>query len=134
VTLGLSGLAYGYALFALGKSNTYCNVGGLVTYGIYRWTRNPQYATVIPVYLSLAVAADSGLTYILCAAMIAVYVLMALNEEPWLEAAYGDVYRRYRRRVPRFFNWRRARVLVGWILRGLLRHSSGRFPQQGVLR
>ncbi|MGE0630033.1 MAG: isoprenylcysteine carboxylmethyltransferase family protein [Hyphomicrobiaceae bacterium] len=134
VALGISGVAYAYALLALGKRNTYCNAAGLVTHGIYRWTRNPQYSTVIPVYASLAVAADSGMTYVLCAAMVAVYVMMALLEEPWLEAAYGDVYRRYRRRVPRFFNWHRARVLIGWTVRSLLRQMQDRFQMQGQAR
>ena len=44
--------------------------------------------------------------------MMAVYVLMVLAEEPWLAAAYGEPYRRYRSRVPRFFNWRRVAALV----------------------
>ena len=84
------------ACFTLGKENTYCERSGLVTAGIYRWTRNPQYATIIPLYLGLAVAADNGGTYLLCAGLIAVYVLMAVVEEPWLEAAYGPAYARYR--------------------------------------
>ncbi len=126
VGLAVSGAAYIYALFALGKRNTYCNADGLVTQGIYRWTRNPQYATVIPVYASLAVAADSGLTYVLCLLMIAVYVLMALVEEPWLEACYGAPYRRYCRRVPRFFNWHRAKVLAGRLGRHVLRLVNSR--------
>ena len=49
--------------------------------------------------------------------MMAVYVLMVVAEEPWLAAAYGESYRRYCRRVPRFFNWRRAAALV---------HTAGR--------
>src|SRR5262245_49691329 len=48
----------------------------------------------------LAFAADSAPTYVLCAAMLVVYFLMVLAEEPWLEAAYGEPYRRYRNLVP----------------------------------
>ena len=71
----VSAVISGYALRALGRSNTYCNQDGLVTDGIYRWTRNPQYATIIPVYALLAVAVDSGVTYLLSAALIVVYIL-----------------------------------------------------------
>ena len=119
-----SGALYLSALFALGRSNTYCEPEGLVTHGIYRWTRNPQYATIIPVFLSLAVAADSAMTTALCLALAAVYVLMALTEEPWLAAAYGDSYTRYCRRVPRFFNWHRAFVLAKTWARLLQRHAG----------
>jgi hypothetical protein len=45
-------------------------------------------------------------------ALTCVYVLMALVEEPWLEATYGLSYLQYCRRVPRFFNWHRAWVLL----------------------
>lgn len=121
-----AGALYLYSLFALGHANTYCERDGLVTQGIYRWTRNPQYATIIPVYLGLALAADHGLTTVLCAALIAVYVLMALNEEPWLAQSYGDDYQRYRRRVPRFFNWHRALVLGLSVIRNLDRHAAAR--------
>lgn len=119
--LGLSGTLYLSACIALGRNNTYCSRDGLVTHGIYRWTRNPQYATVIPVFASLAIAADSGMTYILCLALTCVYVLMALVEEPWLEAAYGLSYLQYCRRVPRFFNWHRAWVLLQTGLRHVQR-------------
>jgi protein-S-isoprenylcysteine O-methyltransferase Ste14 len=121
VLLLISGAFYLYSLLALGKPNTYCERDGLVTRGIYRWTRNPQYATVIPVYLSLAVAADSLPAALLSAATILVFVLMALVEEPWLETAYGARYRNYRRSVPRFFNWPRAIVLGLAIWRRLRR-------------
>jgi len=38
------------------------------------------------------------------AAMMAVYTLMVLAEEPWLKATYGEPYRRYCSHVPRFFS------------------------------
>jgi protein-S-isoprenylcysteine O-methyltransferase Ste14 len=97
-----------YSFRVLGRDNSYGAQDGLVTGGIYRWSRNPQNALLVVVYGCLAVAADSAPAYALCAAMMAVYVLMVLAEEPWLEAAYGEPYRRYCREVPRLFNWRLA--------------------------
>jgi protein-S-isoprenylcysteine O-methyltransferase Ste14 len=97
-----------YSFRVLGRNNSYGAQEGLVTGGIYRWSRNPQNAMLIVVYACLGVVADSASTYVLCAAMMVVYALMVLAEEPWLEAAYGEPYRRYCAVVPRFFNWRVA--------------------------
>ena len=97
-----------YAFRRLGRDNSYGAQDGLVTGGIYQWSRNPQNAMLVVVYGCLALAADSVATYLLCAAMMTAYTLMILAEEPWLAAAYGEPYRRYCREVPRFFNWRRA--------------------------
>jgi protein-S-isoprenylcysteine O-methyltransferase Ste14 len=119
------------AWITLGKRNTYCEPEGLVTTGIYRWTRNPQYASVIPLFLGLAVAADSASTYILVAILVSVYVLMALTEEPWLEEAFGERYRKYCRRVPRFFNWHRAYVLLLTTVRHLQRQPMTKALLQG---
>jgi protein-S-isoprenylcysteine O-methyltransferase Ste14 len=99
-----------YSFRVLGRDNSYGARDGLVTGGIYRWTRNPQNAMLVVVYGCLAFAVDGAATYLLCAAMMAVYILMVLVEEPWLEAIYGEPYRRYCARVPRFFNWRRAAI------------------------
>jgi protein-S-isoprenylcysteine O-methyltransferase Ste14 len=96
-----------YAFRVLGRDNSYCAADGLVTSGIYQWSRNPQNAMLVLVYGCLALAADSFSTYVLSAMMMTVYVLMVLCEEPWLERHYGDPYRRYCREVGRFFNWRR---------------------------
>ena len=101
-----------YAFRVLGRDNSYGARDGLVTGGIYRWSRNPQNAMLVVVYGCLAVTIDGGGTYLLCAAMMAVYVLMVLCEEPWLEKVYGASFRRYCRRVPRFFNWRRALLVL----------------------
>ena len=105
-----------YAFRMLGRDNSYGAQDGLVTTGIYQWSRNPQNAMLIVVYGCLAVAAATPQTALLCAAMIAVYTLMVFAEEPWLRASYGATYQRYCHDVPRFFNWRlalaRARAMV----------------------
>lgn len=96
-----------YAFFVLGRDNSYGASDGLVTAGIYQWSRNPQNAMLILVYAALALAADRWPVYVLCGAMMSVYFLMVLAEEPWLREIYGEAYDRYCRQVPRFFNWRR---------------------------
>ncbi|MEQ1647252.1 MAG: isoprenylcysteine carboxylmethyltransferase family protein [Hyphomicrobiaceae bacterium] len=105
--LGASLAIFIYAFRLLGRDNSYGASDGLVTSGIYQWTRNPQNAMLIVVYACLAIAADSKATYILSIAMMAVYALMVLLEEPWLEKVYGDTYRSYCAEVPRFFHWKR---------------------------
>jgi protein-S-isoprenylcysteine O-methyltransferase Ste14 len=112
VLLAASVAVFVYSFRVLGRDNSYGAQDGLVTRGIYRWTRNPQNAMLMVVYAALAVTADNGPTYLLCGAMIAVYFLMVLLEEPWLAGIYGDAYRRYCARVPRFFNWRRAVIAL----------------------
>ncbi len=112
VLLAASVAVFIYSFRVLGRDNSYGAQDGLVTRGIYRWTRNPQNAMLMVVYAALAVTADNGPTYLLCGAMVAVYFLMVLLEEPWLAGIYGDAYRRYCARVPRFFNWRRAVIAL----------------------
>lgn len=96
-----------YAFRVLGRDNSYGATQGLVTDGIYQWSRNPQNAMLIVVYGALAIAADSGAAYLLAGAMMLVYWLMILLEEPWLAAMYGATYKAYCASVPRLFNWRR---------------------------
>lgn len=107
-----SGLVYAYALWALGRAATYCKASGLETRGIYEWSRNPQYATAIVAYGFLAAGSSSLAVTGLAIALIAVYALMALSEEPWLLARYGEAYAEYARRAPRFFPIRRSVALL----------------------
>ena len=96
-----------YAFRMLGRDNSYGAADGLVTGGIYQWSRNPQNAMLIVVYGALAIAADSAPAYALAGATMLVYWLMILLEEPWLAARYGEAYAKYCASVPRLYNWRR---------------------------
>ena len=120
-----SAALYGTACYALGRGNLYCGKDGLVTNGIYRWTRNPQYATAIPAYLGLALASHSVSALALAVLLALTFVLMALAEEPWLEATYGEDYRAYRWQVARFYNWRHGLAVLKAESRRLERALKG---------
>jgi protein-S-isoprenylcysteine O-methyltransferase Ste14 len=108
----LGGGLYVAACYALGRGNLYCGKDGLVTQGMYRWTRNPQYATAIPAYLGLALASHSLAAGVLAMLLALAFILMARAEEPWLESVYGQSYLDYRQEVARFYNWRHAVALA----------------------
>jgi protein-S-isoprenylcysteine O-methyltransferase Ste14 len=76
--------------------------GELRTGGLYRFSRNPQYVGDMAATAGWAVLTGSGFVAGVAAAAVAWYALLPLLEEPWLERRYGDAYRRYRARVPRF--------------------------------
>ncbi len=103
--LGLGGLfvtVCGY--FNLGLGNTYCGSDGLVTGGLYRFSRNPQYAASIIGLIGLSIGANSIFTIVLSVLLIGAYVLMALVEEDWLKQLYGAPYRDYCAQTARFLD------------------------------
>ena len=105
VPLALAGLGFTvYGYFDLGIENTYGRDDGLVTSGLYRYSRNPQYVASMLAFLGLGLAAASVDVALLCALAIGVYVLLPLTEEPWLARTYGASYERYRQRTPRFLS------------------------------
>jgi protein-S-isoprenylcysteine O-methyltransferase Ste14 len=100
LAVGFSVTIYGY--FDLGLENTYGADNGLVTKGLYRYSRNPQYVASITGYFGTALANGGLDAGILCGLAILVYVIMPFTEEPWLRQAYGDVYLAYKAKTPRF--------------------------------
>lgn len=111
--LGLAGLFItvgGY--FNLGLGNTYCGADGLVTGGLYRFSRNPQYSASIVGLIGLSLGANSILAIVMSAMMVGAYVMMALVEEDWLKQLYGAPYRDYCRETARFLDMQGLIALV----------------------
>ena len=75
----------------------------LVTGGIFRFVRNPMYVGLIILVAAIAVALASDWTLVMTVALAAVlHVGVVRREERYLAAKYGERYRDYCRRVPRY--------------------------------
>ena len=82
--------------------------GGLITGGIYRYSRNPQYAGLGLALLGGAFAARSGLALLVAALYWLAIRAWLVIEEEHLEAAFGAKYDAYRGRAPRFLGFVRG--------------------------
>ena len=105
----MMGGAYALSLLAykgLGKHNTYFGIEGLVTGGLYAYSRNPGYVASLAAALGLAVVAGSVIVLALAGGLLAIYFLFALNEERWLAKGYGTAFLRYMIETPRFIDAR----------------------------
>ena len=112
LTVGLIFVAIGFALAALAVRN-FRHAGtsivpgepstALVVTGPYHVTRNPIYIGLVLIYFGLAIILTS-----LWVLLLLIPVLMVLQrgvverEENYLERQFGDAYRKYRARVPRW--------------------------------
>ena len=75
----------------------------LVTGGIYAFIRNPMYIGFGFITAGLAIAFGSDWTLVLMIpAAIVLHRGVVLREERYLEAKFGDAYRQYMARVPRY--------------------------------
>lgn len=75
----------------------------LVTHGPYAVSRNPIYLALILAYCGLAIAATTMWAFLILPGLV--YVLthgVIMREEAYLEAKFGDPYRDYLKRVPRW--------------------------------
>jgi len=75
----------------------------LVTSGIYRYTRNPMYLGLSVFYAGLALLINGVVTLLLLPALLLVmHYGVVLREERYLEAKFGENYRRYKQAVRRW--------------------------------
>lgn len=102
-------VAFGITLWGyrfLGLENTYCEADGLVTGGMYAYSRNPQYVTSVLATVGLGIVAASPLTLMFAGALFVLYFLFILNEERWLAQGYGRAFLDYMASTPRFVDER----------------------------
>jgi protein-S-isoprenylcysteine O-methyltransferase Ste14 len=81
-----------------------------ITTGVYRITRNPEYFSVFLQYLGIGISGLSWI-FILCAVVwiISFHVEVVQSEEPSLIKKYGDAYREYMNRTPRWIGIPKSR-------------------------
>lgn len=102
----------GYAVYRLsGMYRTNRGGGGpglknpperLVTSGVYALSRNPMYLGHLMCFAGMATATRSPLAAALLASHVPWFHQRAAGDEHGLEERFGEDYRRYRARVPRW--------------------------------
>ena len=75
----------------------------LVIVGLYRYSRNPMYVSVLMILLGWTMAFDvTALLWYAIFIAIAFHLRVVLGEEPWLARTHGEEWTRYRSEVRRW--------------------------------
>ena len=77
-------------------------VDRLVTHGIYRVSRNPQWIGLVLVFVGTAMAVATWLQFALLAIVVMAYHFQILLEEEICLRLYGEDYKAYTEEVPRY--------------------------------
>jgi protein-S-isoprenylcysteine O-methyltransferase Ste14 len=77
----------------------------LVCSGVYRYSRNPQSVGWMLALGGIAVLGRSGLALLLVVLFWGIFLIYAAMEERHLERVFGEEYRRYRDRTPRYLGF-----------------------------
>lgn len=96
---GVAVTVLGMALVASGWWKVYGS-RGLVTSGLYRYSRNPQYLGIILIALGWVIGWPTVLTLALFPFVLYAYYRLAKNEGEEMLERYGDEYSSYMRETP----------------------------------
>jgi protein-S-isoprenylcysteine O-methyltransferase Ste14 len=127
LTLGWTGpvmVAAGLVLFLAGAGQIYwakIRRSGIVTGGLYRFVRHPQYVALTLVGVGILLTWGRAITFVAFFAMMFLYYYLAKREERTCLRLFGEAYERYREKT-------------SFILPGdrLLRQLGARLPQVHV--
>jgi protein-S-isoprenylcysteine O-methyltransferase Ste14 len=72
------------------------------TNGLYRISRNPIYLGTFLIFIGIGIACASWLFLLLMTVFIVLYDILIAPEERWCLEKYGDAYREYMNRTPRW--------------------------------
>ena len=79
-----------------------------VTKGIYRYSRHPMYLTSFLVFIGAGIASASWIFLLLSVVYIIMPLFFVVAEERFCLKYYGDVYRQYMNRTPRWIGFPRS--------------------------
>ena len=105
VGVPLMAVAFGITLWGykfLGIENTYCESDGLVTGGMYEYSRNPQYVADLAILLGFGLLFSSIWAWGVLEIGIAALAIAPVAEEQGLHEQYGKQYDDYRSETRRF--------------------------------
>jgi protein-S-isoprenylcysteine O-methyltransferase Ste14 len=74
-----------------------------ITKGVYRFSRHPIYLSSFLLFLGIGIACASWLFILFALAWIIMWLIAVPSEEKDVSEKYGDAYRKYINRTPRWF-------------------------------
>jgi len=80
-----------------------------VTTGIYRISRNPAYLGIILIYISIGIACSSWVFLLVAIGYIILMNILVVPEERMCLEKYGEAYREYMKRTPRWIGIPRSK-------------------------
>jgi len=101
VGLGVYAIGYSVVMVSLNDYKR-APADNVVTGGIYRYSRNPQWLGLVGVFVGTVLAVGGGLHLLLVLILVTAYHFQILLEENICTSAYGARYRDYMSRVPRY--------------------------------
>jgi len=101
--IGVIMLPMGMIEFRSLRRSTGQDISKLITTGIYRWSRNPQFVGWFLMLLGISLAGQSGFALALTGVFfVVIYLYTILLAEPYLESLYGEEYRLFKLRTARW--------------------------------
>ncbi|NJD53049.1 MAG: isoprenylcysteine carboxylmethyltransferase family protein [Candidatus Methanoperedens sp.] len=92
----------GLFLMSKGWSMIHSSSGELVTEGIYRYVRHPQYLGLVVLTIGLLIQWPTIITLLMWPVLVLMYYRLAKREENEALEAFGERYEEYKRRTPMF--------------------------------
>lgn len=92
----------GLLIISIGWRGIHSGSGQLVTRGIYRFVRHPQYSGFILSIVGFLIQWPTFITLIMAPMLFVMYTRLAKKEEKLMIDTFGDKYVEYMKKVPRF--------------------------------
>ena len=93
----------GLIILAIGWKWIHASNGEMVTGGIYRFVRHPQYVGFTLSILGFLIQWPTIITLVMAPVLLVMYGRLAKKEEQAMIEAFGDRYLQYKKEVPAFF-------------------------------
>jgi protein-S-isoprenylcysteine O-methyltransferase Ste14 len=92
----------GLLLMGIGWWQVHRARGGLVTTGLNRVVRHPQYTALFAIMFGALIQWPTLPTLLMAPTLVVAYLRLALREEAEMQALFGPLYETYRARTPAF--------------------------------
>lgn len=96
----------GLIVIAIGWKGIYSGNGELVTSGIYKYLRHPQYSGFVLMIVGFLIQWPTIITLIMAPILLIMYTKLAKKEEKKMLELFGGKYEEYRKQVPAFIPMR----------------------------